>query len=194
MTKIKQTVGADPLGYYDPTGLDWAPPSLPQGFIDFFAGWGGMLSFGITAQIRDFYDIGSVDKCSRWYTAGEVVGFANGVAIGWVNGTKATARAASGGPYHWQNFSHSLIPNRAMKKSKNPIVRWFNKNGNRANGDYVTPKRHREMDPYVPMPRDEPHPRFSVPRQWINRIPYVPGTIVYSTGSFVMNYECGCNN
>jgi RHS repeat-associated protein len=74
-------VGANPLGYYDPTGLDWAPPSLPQGFVDFFSGMGdgilATMSLGFVngQSMRDFFNInGGVNRCSDAYTGGRVTG------------------------------------------------------------------------------------------------------------------------
>jgi len=67
----------NPLRYADPYGLFGMAdmPTIPQGVVDFSAGFGDTLSFGITNQIRKAMGTnGSVDKCSRSYVGGEVTG------------------------------------------------------------------------------------------------------------------------
>jgi len=59
--------------------LAFQPPSLPQGLVDFAAGWGDALSMNLTGYIRDRWDIGSVDTGSDNYRYGEYGGMANGV-------------------------------------------------------------------------------------------------------------------
>lgn len=88
----RPTVFGDPLGlvygdgvlqvedvFFGPTywlreqfGLD---PSLPQGLVDFSAGWGDSLTMNATSGLRDMMGVdGGVDKCSGFYTAGQVGG------------------------------------------------------------------------------------------------------------------------
>lgn len=93
-------VGGNPLSRFDRRGLAWGDgeftlgdyyfgpivavsemmnfdPSLPQGFVDFSAGMGDNISFGLTDLIRDFNGTNSsVNKCSNYYTAGGLAGFA----------------------------------------------------------------------------------------------------------------------
>ena len=73
----------NPINFYDPYGLWWWGDPLPQWIVDFFAGWGDMVSFGITNRIRDFNGTNSVvNRCSGSYTNGEVFGFVNSVLAG----------------------------------------------------------------------------------------------------------------
>ena len=58
-------------------------PSLPQGLVDFSAGMGDTLSFGITRGIRSVAGIsGGVDVCSGWYAGGEAAGIGVSLAFG----------------------------------------------------------------------------------------------------------------
>ncbi|RDH43688.1 RHS repeat domain-containing protein [Zooshikella ganghwensis] len=75
-------VNSNPIMFIDPYGLwAWGDP-LPQGLVDFSAGFGDTLSFGATAAIRDAADIGSVDQCSSYYEAGEWSGVGLSLAMG----------------------------------------------------------------------------------------------------------------
>ena len=75
---------AYPLFYVDPHGLlGWADmPDVPDWLLHGSAGFGDTLSFGLTSWIRDLASIGSVEKCSGWYTAGEIGGAALGLGFG----------------------------------------------------------------------------------------------------------------
>jgi RHS repeat-associated protein len=195
-----------PLMYIDPYGLFGMAdmPTIPQGVVDFSAGWGDMLSFGITSQVRNLMGTnGMVDKCSGAYKGGEAFGFANGLALGWVQGMKSTAKSLS--PVNWQNFSHSLIPNRILNRLEAmgiPGAKWLNKIGNRLNGDHIptTGARgdlHDLMDSTAAAAgMNEAERAAFVPwpewRELINRMPYVPGSAIYGGGSAVMNSNCGC--
>jgi RHS repeat-associated protein len=193
----------DPFGLFDITDpADW--PQVPQGVVDFSAGWGDMLSFGITNQIRTLMGTnGSVNKCSGAYMGGEAFGFVNGLALGWAQGMKFTAKSLS--PVNYQNFSHSFLPNRTLKKLEAmgiPGAKWFNKIGNRLNGDHIptTGARgdlHDLMDSTAAAAGMKEAERaafkpWSAGRQMINRIPYVPGSAIYGGSSAVMNSNCGC--
>ena len=71
-------VAADPLGSSDPTGeLPVHPGALPQSFVDGAAGLGD--AFLIPEWLRDWWGIGSVDKCSPSYGVGKGAGFAIGL-------------------------------------------------------------------------------------------------------------------
>jgi RHS repeat-associated protein len=71
-----------PIGLYDPYGL-WVPPSLPQWAVDSTAGFGDVLSFGVTDWVRDQMGTNAVfDKCSSAYSAGEWGGVGLGLAMG----------------------------------------------------------------------------------------------------------------
>lgn len=93
-------MGGSPLSRIDAQGLAWGDgrfdvgdvffgpivaasnmanfePSLPSGLVNFSAGMGDALSFGITDVIREWNgQNGVVDKCSGYYAAGGWAGFA----------------------------------------------------------------------------------------------------------------------
>ncbi len=73
----------NPIGFIDPYGLwAWGDP-LPQGLVDFSAGFGDTLSFGATDWLRDQMDVnGSVNKCSSAYGNGEWGAIGLGMAFG----------------------------------------------------------------------------------------------------------------
>lgn len=62
----------NPVMYYDPYGLfSIADYSLPQGFVDFVAGFGDTVSGGITVWVRDQLGTnGVISPCSAAYGAG----------------------------------------------------------------------------------------------------------------------------
>ncbi|MBI1424703.1 MAG: hypothetical protein GC149_14755, partial [Gammaproteobacteria bacterium] len=94
-------VGANPLYGYDPYGLfsitdptTW--PTFDQSTVDFAAGFGDSLSFGLTANIRSGLGIGGVNKCSNAYRYGEYTDLAFEVGtMGLSAGLKGLAARAS---------------------------------------------------------------------------------------------------
>jgi len=70
---VYQYAYGNPMVYYDPYGLfGWSSmPPLPQGLVDFSAGFGDSLSFGVTRFIRTTANIGSINYCSSSYRMGE---------------------------------------------------------------------------------------------------------------------------
>jgi hypothetical protein len=84
--------GSMPTGAIDPMGLIsnivelgdaiGFDPSLPAGLVDFVAGWGDTLSFGLTRAYRDFRGIGGVNYCAGAYTGGQAVGILHSLAFG----------------------------------------------------------------------------------------------------------------
>ncbi len=80
--------GGDPINYTDPTGLFWNPLDevkkaagkgleivTSQQSANFWAGFGDMASFGITNWVRSQGGWNySVNKCSGWYTGGQIAG------------------------------------------------------------------------------------------------------------------------
>ncbi|PWQ94300.1 DUF1566 domain-containing protein [Leucothrix arctica] len=78
----------DPINFVDQDGL---LPSLPQGLVDFAAGFGDAVSFGVTDWVRDKIDVNSsVDKCSGSYGAGAITGALASIPRG--GGLKLAAR------------------------------------------------------------------------------------------------------
>jgi hypothetical protein len=78
----------------DPDGLFYLP-SLPQWAVNYSAGFGDTLSFGLTNYIRSQEGTNDVvDKCSRAYTAGEVSGIALATGIGGAAGWDAAGAHA----------------------------------------------------------------------------------------------------
>ena len=70
-------VDNDPLNSYDPYGLFGIAdlPSVPQGVVDFSAGFGDGASFGLTSLIRDAAGIdGGVDQGSGLYQGSKIAG------------------------------------------------------------------------------------------------------------------------
>jgi RHS repeat-associated protein len=119
-------VDGNPISLVDPAGnLD----SLPQGIVDFSAGFGDTLSFGLTDLIRDQMGTnGAVNRCSGAYQGGEVGGVALGLAFGaatlgrhaLANGTRSILRETRSfrtvsGRWHrmWgsaEHLDHMFIP------------------------------------------------------------------------------------
>jgi len=108
-----------------------------------------------------------------------------------------------GVPY--SNYSHSAWPNRELKQSDSALFKWFNKRGNRLNGDHVPVTRsfdlHARMDPFAQGGLDGDwlarNPLWSPWRQNLNRVPYVPGSATYAGSSAALNNfrgeDCECN-
>ncbi|QDQ28329.1 hypothetical protein FNU76_19330 [Chitinimonas arctica] len=150
------------MHYSDPYGLFGIEdiPTIPQPVVDFSAGFGDTLSFGLTDMARDQLGTnGSVDKCSASYTGGEVSGVLVSTAIGGAAGWRAAGTKGWG-----KEFSH-WIPNR----KGGPRSLW--------NGNYVTKVEHALSDPYryrfMPRTWKEANPMpNTVIQQW-NRIPNV---------------------
>ena len=83
---VYQYAYGNPMVYYDPYGLfGWSSmPPLPQGLVDFSAGWGDSLSFGITRVARSSFNLGAdaVNICSTAYRGGSYFGHFNGLFLG----------------------------------------------------------------------------------------------------------------
>ncbi|MGE4243615.1 RHS repeat-associated core domain-containing protein, partial [Ramlibacter sp.] len=88
----------NPFKFTDPYGLfGWADmPALPRSTVDFIAGFGDSMSFGLTGYARTAMDINETDQCSEAYAAGEIADllFQTG-AFGLSVGLKALAANAS---------------------------------------------------------------------------------------------------
>jgi hypothetical protein len=73
----------NPVSEFDSLGLWGIGDPLPQSVVDFSAGFGDDLSFGLTSVVRNAAGIsGGVDKCSGSYGAGKWSGAALGLAFG----------------------------------------------------------------------------------------------------------------
>ncbi|MBI4510548.1 MAG: hypothetical protein HY698_13020 [Deltaproteobacteria bacterium] len=89
----------DPVNFVDPIGLfGWDNVS------DFTAGFGDVVSFGLTKKLRQALDVDDVvDPCSGWYSAGEFGGqftrdYLIGATVAGIGGKLlARARSAAGG-------------------------------------------------------------------------------------------------
>ena len=123
-------VGGNPVMYYDPMGLwRWGDP-IPQPAVDFSAGFGDTISFGVTYWARDQMGTnGAVDECSGGYSAGEWAGIGFGFAAGGAAGWRSANKKAGTEFSHW-------IPNRMG----GPRSLW--------NGNYVSAVTHALSDPY----------------------------------------------
>ena len=194
-------VNGNPLMYVDFYGLfgmddvwgavyagtgGWSPS---QGLVDFGGGFGDVVTFGVTMQARNLLGIEGVNRCSKWYTAGEVAGFVAAMSTGYVAGTRSFARQAS--PMNWSNFSHSATPASWRRGS------WWSRAGNRANGDYIPttgtrPDLHDLMDATAANVGGS-YKTWPAWRRLPNRMPYTPGAAVYGGASAARN-ECVCEN
>jgi hypothetical protein len=155
---------------------------LPQGVVDFSAGFGDTLSFQITDWVRNQMGTNTaVRKCSSSYSAGKWTGFALDIAIGGAAGLEAAGEAGTG-----MEFSH-LIP----KRLGGPRSLW--------NGNFVSIEEHALSDPYryqfMSSAWKEANPLPSTLTQLWNRIPYVykGGAAGAAAGALGMaNSDCGC--
>ncbi len=173
-------VHGNPISLTDPYGLfDW--PSLPQGAVDYSAGFGDTLSFGITNQIRNGMGTnGVVDKCSNAYTAGQVSGIALDAAIGGAAGLEAAEANAGKAGFE---FSH-WIPNR-LGGPRSPF-----------NGNYVSQEFHYLTDPFrYPSGWRDFGDKLPAVLQQLGRIPWVyPGAAAGAAagGASAAAQSCGC--
>jgi RHS repeat-associated protein len=185
-------VGGNPLSRFDRRGLAWGDgeftlgdyyfgpivavsemmnfdPSLPQGFVDFSSGMGDNISFWLTDLIRDFNGTNSsVNKCSNYYAAGELAGFAVGLFTGGtlIKGGLSGLQAAKGaipsvrsiirqpfvqkqvrpnGSVHHMVNSRMLVVSENHLKDIKDVFGMYNGRLNAFRGNYwkhVLPRRH----------------------------------------------------
>jgi uncharacterized protein RhaS with RHS repeats len=172
-------VEGNPLSLVDPYGLFGAAdlPTPPQWMVDFGAGFGDVVTIGISRRMRDAFDIGGVDRCSDAYSAGEWAGVAASTATGVAGGIKAAGSKGAG-----VEFSH-WIPNRMG----GPRSTW--------NGNYVTPARHYYHDPYrYPRGWRDLGPKWPAGLQQLDRIPnvYKGGAAGAAWGAAGTIDDCTC--
>jgi len=91
-------VSSNPLVNIDPTG---ELPDVPQWAVDGSAGFGD--AFLIPELIRDWWDIGNVNKCSPSYGIGKGIGFGVGLGPFVLRGL-----AAASGPIRFLNSNRYL--------------------------------------------------------------------------------------
>jgi RHS repeat-associated protein len=171
----------DPISEIDPLGLWGFGDPLPQGVVDYSAGLGDTLSFGLTNQIRNATGTnGVVNKCSGAYTAGQVSAVALDVAIGGAAGLEAAEANAGEAGYE---FSH-WIPNRFG----GPRSLW--------NGNYVSQEFHYLTDPFRYPPGWQQYgDKLPALLQQLGRIPWVyPGAAAGGAvgAASAASQSCGC--
>lgn len=182
-TDLFAYVQSDPVNLVDPEGLwAWGDP-LPQGVVDFSAGWGDMISFGITNQIRNVMGTnGVVNRCSAAYTGGEAFGFVNMIAVGGAFGAEAAEANAGRAGFE---FSH-WIP--ARMGGPRSIF----------NGNFVSQKFHYLTDYYrYPSGWRAWGPKLAPALQQILRIPWVydgaAAGAAYGAASAMAGRSCECH-
>ena len=175
----------NPVMGIDPYGLfGWADmPMPPQSMVDFSAGVGSVLSFGLTDVINDATGASSVvNKCSGWHTLGTVTGIVLATAIGGAGG--AEAAEANAGIQGFE-FSHWM-----PVRMGGPRSIW--------NGNYVSQEMHYLTDPFrYPSGWQDWGPKLNPVLQQLLRIPYVydgaAAGAAYGGASAMAGGNCGCN-
>jgi hypothetical protein len=125
-----------------------------ESVANFSAGFGDMLTFGLTKLARRNIDPSLIDTSSGAYIGGEATGFVVSVAMGATGGLRATGSRMAG-----REFSH-WIPHRFLKGRGRWLARTFGRS--RFNGNFVTPARH-----YL-------HDAFRYPAGWRQLGPRLP--------------------
>jgi hypothetical protein len=183
-------VGDQPIDRVDPLGLDWL-----QNLSDFSAGAGSVLSFGLTDAINDWTGASSVvNKCSGWYTAGEVSGIALTTAIGGAEGLEEGLEKSAGDEWsHW-------IPDR-LKDSRGGWIPDAIVDSD-LNGQFVSAEEHALSDPFryrfMPKGWKGNNPIDPAWLQQLNRIPpWVTGAgagaAVGGASAALNGRGCGCH-
>lgn len=189
----------NPLLYIDPYGL-WSLRDILDRFNNFItsdivvnsvAGFGDIMSFGISKTIRDAFDIGSVDYCSKAYSRGEWVGIGFSFVVGGMKGWEAAGKYVK---WSGKEYSHWYPGRWLPKRWKKIQTKW--------NGNFVSIETHALSDPerYYRMSKkwrnEHPLPNRFV-QQWV-RIPKVykgmGAGLTYTSGSQIMNNirNCSC--
>ena len=159
-------VDGNPLRYADPYGLFGMAdmPTFPQGVVDFSAGFGDALSFGITNQVRKAMGTnGSVNQCSGAYSSGELAGVGLSLAFGGAQlgrglvkgGTEIVQRAMSRAELDYLKRNGVLRFGRTDRTFVGDAV---NSNANRARQRLALPRQ-----PDVRVTVEVPAGRFSSP-------------------------------
>jgi RHS repeat-associated protein len=181
-TNFYAYANGDPIDYIDPLGLWALGDPLPPWVVDYSAGFGDTLSFGLTNYIRNQEGTnGVVDKCSGAYTAGQISGIGVATALGGAAGWEASGARAGEEGYE---FSH-WIPNRFG----GPRSLW--------NGNYVSQEFHYLTDPFrFPSGWQNYGDKLPGALQQLLRVPWVyPGGAAgaaYGGASAATGSGCGC--
>jgi len=166
----------DPIDFDDPYGLySWG--EFINDSADFSAGMGDTISFTLTRRIREHWDIGSVNMCSKSYAFGELSGVVVDTYLGGAVGWEAAGVKGAG-----KEFSH-WWPTRMG----GPRSLW--------NGNFVTSLRHYLHDPWrYPRGWRDFGPRFPWLLSQLDRVPNVyKGAFVGYFGSMMsLDNSCGC--
>jgi RHS repeat-associated protein len=168
----------DPIDHIDPLGLDWL-----QNLSDFSAGFGDTLTFGLTQKVRQWMGTDDVvNKCSGFYTGGQIAGIGTSIALGGALG--AEAAEANAGREGFE-FSH-WIPNR------------FGGPRSIFNGNNVSQEFHYLTDPFrYPSGWQEFGPKLNPVLQQVLRVPWVyDGAAAggaYGGASAMAGRKSGCN-
>lgn len=171
-------------------------PALPQPMVDFSAGFGDTLSFGLTRGLREISGIGSVNYNSRSYTVGDYSGVGLSLAMGGVGGWKAAGTKIRNDGLE---FSH-WVPTRFVSGKKvedripvleNNFGKWLVAKGNKWNGNYVSKENHALSDPsrYQFMPRTFKQVNPMMPNKMYQQYIRVPN--VYKGATFGAGYGVG---
>jgi len=169
----------DPINEVDPSGTQTLADfgNLGAGFADFW-------TFGLTEWFRDQVNPGnSVDKCTPWYKAGELLGAASTVGTGLAGGLRAAGVKAAG-----KEFSHWF-----PARWKGPRSIW--------NGNFVSPETHALSDPFryrfmnAEWKKANPMPSRTR-QQWVRFPKAYKGSLAgagygAASGAF-RNRDCGC--
>lgn len=159
-------------------------PTLPHWFVNGSAGFGDVLLGGFGDELREAFGAeGVVNRCSKAYHTGEVLGYVVDAATG-LRGGSALAGTKSAAT----EFSH-FIPKRWLKKVIGRDIR------NRLNGNYMTPARHTLLDKFRYLKGMTAEDKFGFAQKVIFRFPRAPLGTAIGAGwglSGILDEDCKC--